>query len=250
MCAIFGFVARHNDTGPSLKTLRAIVRANIARGPHAFGFAWVDARGRMKMFKQTGRLTDDAGVLAIARDARMLVGHLRYATHGDASANINNHPHPADGGWIVHNGVVRNYRELVSELGLLTVSECDSEALGLLIELADGPLAGRAADAVRATEGKLAMLGLWARPTTMIAARRGNPLHFGGAPEGLYLATLGDGLPGKVKSFGDDRVLRLSRRAGKIAIRSTPLPSPAPERQPDLPWWASCGAADSEYRGG
>ena len=260
MCSIFGFIARRDDASPSARALQAIVRGNIGRGPHAFGFAWIDRRGRLCMYKQTGRLTDDLGVLALARDAKMLVGHLRYATHGDASENINNHPHPADGGWIVHNGVVRNYRELVAGLGLLTVSECDSEVLGRLLELSEAKtLAARAAAAVRQTEGSLAMLGLWARPATMIAARRGNPLHYSSAAEGMYLATLPAGLPGiKVESVADDRVLQISRRAGRISISTTKLPTPPRDLSDGLPFWATCdsggagigGRPATEYRGG
>nr|MBA3776947.1 class II glutamine amidotransferase [Betaproteobacteria bacterium] len=162
MCAIFGFIARRPDARVNLRTLAAIARGNVARGPHAFGFAWVDVLGRLRMYKQTGRLVDHLGVLSMARDARMLIGHLRYATHGDAGNNLNNHPHPADGGWIVHNGVLRNYEPLIARHRLRPVSECDSEALGLLIEQSEDPsLSGRVADAVNAADGPLAMLGIW-----------------------------------------------------------------------------------------
>ena len=176
MCAIFGFIAR-DEKKPSIRTLGQIVRGNVQRGPHAFGLSWIDSKGRLRMYKQTGRLTDHLGILAMARDARMLIGHLRWATHGDFRNNLNNHPHSADGGWIVHNGIVDNYRELLDSRDLMPVIECDSEALGLLIEQEAGTLLQRASKAVRATDGLLAMLGLWARPGTMLAVRRGNPLH-------------------------------------------------------------------------
>ena len=44
MCAIFGFIAQHGR-GPRLETLEAIAEMNECRGPHAFGFAWIDSRG-------------------------------------------------------------------------------------------------------------------------------------------------------------------------------------------------------------
>src|SRR5689334_17088742 len=131
MCAIFGFISRGKST-VSLESLARIVRGNVNRGPHAFGFAWITGDGRLHSFKQSGRLTDHLGVLNMTRGARMLIGHLRYATHGDPAANINNQPHPADGGWLVHNGVIRNYESLVTRHHLWTNSECDSEVLGLL----------------------------------------------------------------------------------------------------------------------
>ena len=81
----------------------------------------------------------------MARNARMLVGHCRWATHGDPRNNLNNHPHPADGGWIVHNGVVHNHEDLRRRVRPLAVTECDSEVLGLLIEASTR----HAADAMR-----------------------------------------------------------------------------------------------------
>src|SRR5438270_12970439 len=137
MCGVFGFVSRDNGK-VNLEVLGQIAEVTERRGPHAFGFAWIDRRGRLKCYKQTGRITDHLGLLLMAADARMLVGHCRFATQGSPDDNINNHPHPADGGWLVHNGQVRNYRELVDLFDLYPVSACDSEVLGLLIEQAKG----------------------------------------------------------------------------------------------------------------
>ena len=41
------------------------------------------------------------------------IGHIRWATHGEAS-DINSHPHLSNKGRIavVHNGIIENYREL------------------------------------------------------------------------------------------------------------------------------------------
>jgi len=216
MCAIFGFVAK-GTKGPKLETLAKIVRGNVARGPHAFGFAWIDSRGRLRMYKQTGRLTDDLGVLAMARDAQMLVGHMRWATHGDYRNNLNNHPHPADGGWIVHNGVVQNYSALVARWKLMPITECDSEALGLMVERSTGTIGARMARAARLSQGRLAMLGLWGRPGTLVAVRRGNPLHTADAGEGVYLATLDDGLAG-AKPMADNQAMTFERRGTKVVI--------------------------------
>lgn len=224
MCAIFGYIARGKSTISS-ETLAAIVRGNVNRGPHAFGFAWIDQAGRLHCFKQCGRLTDHLGVLSMARGARMLVGHLRWATHGRPEENINNHPHPADGGWIVHNGVLRNYEQLVHEHDLCPVSACDSEALGLLIERSTADsLLRRCGQAVESAEGSLCMMGLWSRPGSLVVARRGNPLAVSDTPEGVYLATLPRGLPGrKVSMIADDSIRVFSRREGAINVRRMDL---------------------------
>jgi len=100
MCGVFGFVSS-GEGRLNLAALKRIARVTESRGPHAFGFAWIDGRGRLHCFKQTGRITDSLALLGMAAGARMLIGHCRYATHGDYRQNINNHPHAADGGWIV-----------------------------------------------------------------------------------------------------------------------------------------------------
>jgi glucosamine 6-phosphate synthetase-like amidotransferase/phosphosugar isomerase protein len=214
MCGVFGFVSR--DGGKlNLGTLARVARVTERRGPHAFGFAWIDGRGRLKCYKQTGRITDQLGLLAMAADARMLVGHCRFATQGDPADNINNHPHPADGGWIVHNGTIRNYAELVQAFNLFPVSACDSEVLGLLVERGEGGVLERCRVAVQAVcsdeepgslfaaRSPLVLLGLWPRPDRLVAIRRANPLHSGRTEQGYYLASLAEGLPGDVRALGE-----------------------------------------------
>jgi glucosamine 6-phosphate synthetase-like amidotransferase/phosphosugar isomerase protein len=223
MCGVFGFVSRDGGR-PNLGLLARVARVTERRGPHAFGFAWIDARGRLKCYKQTGRITDHLGLLAMAADARMLVGHCRFATQGDPADNINNHPHPADGGWLVHNGQVRNYDALVRSFNLFPVSDCDSEVLGLLVERGEGTVLDRCCAAARAASpdaepgtlfglhSPLVILGLWPRPDRLVAVRRGNPLHCGEADEGVYLASLPDGLPGEVRPIADGTACLFTRK--------------------------------------
>src|SRR5215468_9084244 len=139
MCGVFGYVSRNGkpiDPG----VLCRIAAVTERRGQHAWGLAWIDAKGRLKCFKQKGRITCALGLLRMAADARLLIGHCRYATQGDPRDNITNHPHPCDGGWFVHNGMIREYDSLLGRFGLNPVSECDSEVLGLLVEQEEGTL--------------------------------------------------------------------------------------------------------------
>jgi glucosamine--fructose-6-phosphate aminotransferase (isomerizing) len=253
MCAVWGFIAR-NYSRPRINTLKRIVEANISRGPHAFGFAWIDHEDRIHMFKQTGRLTDDLAILALAANARMLIGHLRYATHGSPADNMNNHPHPSDGGWIVHNGIIQNDRELVEDHNLSPLSQCDSELLGLLIERGEGALTRRCIEAVKLAKGKLATLGLWTRPNALLAVRRGNPLHVAETAEGLYLATLASGLPGNAKEVADNSATAYSfKNTGALHVHVQTFASESSDNVSSYRgrgWHPRIGGEAEEYHGG
>jgi glucosamine 6-phosphate synthetase-like amidotransferase/phosphosugar isomerase protein len=140
----------------------------------------------------------------MASDARLLIGHCRWATQGDPGEAINNHPHPCDGGWLVHNGVVSHYHELIQQYKLHPVSRCDSEVIALLVEKEDGNHLQRACRAVLKVRSQpLVVLGLWRAPQRLVAIRNGNPLHMGCVKEGTYLASLAEGLPGRVSVMKD-----------------------------------------------
>jgi glucosamine 6-phosphate synthetase-like amidotransferase/phosphosugar isomerase protein len=208
MCGVFGFVSADEKTTPDMDHLARIARVTETRGKHAWGMSWIDGAGVLRSFKKTGRITDNLALLKMAADARMLIGHCRYATEGSYDNNVNNHPHPCDGGWIVHNGMIPTWETLVEEHGLHLNSECDSEVLALLMEKFSGSLMERmtaAIDCVRYGQ-PLVMLGLW-KPGRLLAARRGNPLSIGETKRGTYLASLPEGLPGKVSAVPNNRIM-------------------------------------------
>ena len=225
MCGVFGFIANDGHQ-VNLKRLEAIAVATQRRGPHAFGFAWIDQRGRLRMYKQTGRISDHLGLLAMAADARMIVGHCRWATQGDPANNLNNHPHAADGGWIVHNGVIRDYQELCDHHDLAMNTDCDSEVLGLMVERFEGTLAQRCAEAVGQVDSPAVLLGLWSKPARMIAVRSGNPLMMGTAETGIYLGSLRQGLPADAKEVADGTTLefRINTKGRAYATRHETAP--------------------------
>jgi len=206
MCGVFGFVGQGAKGRPDLGKLVEIATVTERRGPHAFGFAWIDGRGRMGMYKQRGRITHNLGLLTMLADARMVIGHTRYATAGNPADNQNNHPHPCDGGWMVHNGVVAGHLDIAERLGLHPVTDCDSEVLAMLIADGRGKLKARCLGAAAVAEPmNLVMLGLW-KPGRLVAVRKGNPLHLSRDTEGTYLASLADGLADP-KVMGNDKAL-------------------------------------------
>jgi len=206
--------------------LKAIASDTASRGKHAFGYAWIDPYGALRHYKQRGNIREHLGLLEMLAHARMIVGHCRYATHGDPRENINNHPFICDGGFVVHNGVIYNAEELVRDQDLWPISECDSEVLVLLYEAMGrhGGIAkrmGRSIDMLSA--GPLAAMGLWntRRGNRLAVARRGHPLHRGDIESGVYFASLEAALPGKVVSMADNRVSVFRQKLkSKEVIRS------------------------------
>ena len=221
MCGVFGFITK-NGSGPDLARLRRIAVETQTRGHHAFGLAWLGPDGIIRTFKRPGPATANLGDLDQCRGATIVIGHCRWATHGNPQTNRNNHPHPAGRGWFVHNGVVANHTALVRRYRLKPQTECDSEALGLLMARFPGALALRAARAAGAADGRLVMLGLWRKPARLLIVRSGNPLSFGETRGGIYFASLPEELPGHVISIKDRYAGVLT--LGEDGIRHDALP--------------------------
>lgn len=215
MCGIFGFITK-GGRGPDLARLKRIAAQTQLRGHHAFGLAWLGADGRLHAFKRPGPATANLGDLDQCHGATVVIGHCRWATHGAPEDNRNNHPHLAGRGWLVHNGVVTNYAQLVRRYGLTPHTQCDSEVLGLLIARFPGLLALRAARTSEAAEGPLAMLGLWRRPARLVVVRSGKPLCFGETAAGFYFGSLPGGLPGKVIAVADGHAGELTFDRGRL----------------------------------
>ena len=222
MCGIFGYIAKHGR-GPDLARLRRIALETETRGRHAFGLAWLDRDGALRTFKRPGAASEALDDLRMVRDAVVVVGHCRWATHGAPEDNRNNHPHPAGRGWLVHNGVVHNHQRLARDYRLAPRTQCDSEVLGLLLARMAGPIDLRAARAAEAADGPLALLGVWAKPARLLVVRRGKPLSIGDTDDGSYFGSLAGELPGITLPIPDGYAGVLSLQSGKIEERGVAI---------------------------
>lgn len=239
MCGVFGFIADgRSDKGPNIKALKRMAVTTEARGRHAFGIAWLDQAGRLHAIKKPGKITDHLNLLDQCRGARVVVGHCRYATQGNPKNNANNHPHPADGGWLVHNGTVTNYKAIKSDREIDTMTECDSEILCRLIERSTKKsLLARLVDATNTTAANddVGLLGVW-KPGRLVMVKRGKPMQVSKTRSGTYVASLTEGLPGNPKRVNNYTAVEWTWREGEAPKRrEMQVPKPK-ERNHEGEW--------------
>src|SRR3989344_4410203 len=115
------------------------------------------------------------------------IAHLRWATHGEPT-EVNAHPHSDGSGeiWVVHNGIIENFKELKEKLveaGHTFKSKTDTEVLAHLVEehlkteKSFEKAALAALNDVRGTYG--IALQYKKEPDRIIAARMGSPIVLG-----------------------------------------------------------------------
>lgn len=133
MCGIIGYIGKR----PALPILLEGLKRLEYRGYDSAGL--VILNNKITCVKTSGRVADLEDKIGARRiDGCLGVAHTRWATHGEPN-EINAHPHSDCGGniWVVHNGIIENYRELKDDLvkkGHKFLSETDSEVIAHLIE--------------------------------------------------------------------------------------------------------------------
>ena len=113
------------------------------------------------------------------------IAHTRWATHG-APTIANAHPHHdmSQSIWLVHNGIIENYRELKEGLkvqGINFYSDTDTEVLVKLIgSFYRGNLLQATRSALKAVRGTYGIAVMSERePDKIVVARLGSPIVLG-----------------------------------------------------------------------
>jgi len=113
------------------------------------------------------------------------IAHLRWATHGEPT-EINAHPHGSGNVWVVHNGIIENFKELKAKLqdaGHTFISATDTEVIAHLVDqhIREGLDFEKAVFAmlgeVKGTYGLCIQYA--AEPRKIIGARMGAPVVLG-----------------------------------------------------------------------
>ena len=193
MCGIVGCIGTKKAKPILLDGLRRLEY----RGYDSAGLAVWDGQ-TVNLAKTKGRVADLAELVREQALAGTVgIAHTRWATHGEPSAK-NAHPQTDEDKnvFVVHNGIVENYKPLkqkLEQLGHCFQSETDTEVLAHLVEhfLKQGAdLEHAVKQALRRVRGTYAVLVMAAsEPDTLIAARFSSPLRIGMADGQIIVAS-------------------------------------------------------------
>lgn len=189
MCGIVGYIGKQKATPILIEGLRRLEY----RGYDSAGIS-IFNQEKISTFKSVGRVAElENKVNGKEIFGNAGIAHTRWATHGKP-CDKNSHPHSDCKGnvFLVHNGIVENYRELKEELekrGHKFRSETDSEVVAHLIEEFNKKMdfknsVLKSLKLLRGTYG-LAIMNK-KEPNKIIAARLGSPLVLG-LGEGEYI---------------------------------------------------------------
>ncbi|SFB08238.1 glutamine--fructose-6-phosphate transaminase [Lentibacillus halodurans] len=132
MCGIVGYIGQHDTKEILLNGLEKLEY----RGYDSAGIAVLNDED-IDLYKVKGRIAALRKRVNDTALSTMGIGHTRWATHGEPSAE-NAHPHQSATGRfvLVHNGVIENYQELKRDYlnGVAFGSETDTEVIVQLVE--------------------------------------------------------------------------------------------------------------------
>lgn len=180
MCGIVGYIGNRDAQNILVGGLKRLEY----RGYDSAGIVTLDSNGSATLLREKGKVIELESLVAKNDKSDGIgIGHTRWATHGVPAQN-NAHPHQAGDVYMVHNGIIENYKELKAELKRHEFkSETDSEVLVALIDslyTQDTSLENAVIQALQLVEGTYGIAVVSARePGVVIVARKGSPLIIG-----------------------------------------------------------------------
>ena len=185
MCGIVGYIGKNNNPQLGLSALRRLEY----RGYDSAGMAVFNPeKQEILCLKAKGKIDELEKKFSEARfSGSPFILHTRWATHGEPS-EVNAHPHCdcRKNIYLVHNGIIENYKELKEALiteGHKFASDTDTEVLAHLIEKYSRPeqtLEEAVRHALKEVKGAYALAVISRNdPQKIVAAKLGSPLILG-----------------------------------------------------------------------
>ena len=240
MCGIVGYVGDKKAQDFLVSGLKRLEY----RGYDSAGVATVSDSGEATLIRAKGKITElEKKIAKDKRDDHVGVGHTRWATHGEPS-ETNAHPHRAGKIYVVHNGIIENYKDLKKTLkGHEFQSETDSEVLAALIDsfyhdgkysLVDAVV--QALKLVKGTYGIAVVSEL--SPEELVVARSGSPLVIGVGNNETLVASDASALVGHTKRaiyLNDGEVAVVRKDSIEIkTLNAEPVSAKVEEIETDL----------------
>lgn len=201
MCGIVGYIGGKRAQNFLMSGLKRLEY----RGYDSAGIVTLDDGGVATLLRAKGKISNlEEKVAKNKRDDRIGIGHTRWATHGEPS-ETNAHPHQAGPIFLVHNGIIENYKELKGQLRQHEFkSETDSEVLAALIEsfYQNGkyPLVNAVVQALKLVKGTYGIAVVSElSPNEMVVARSESPLVIGVGNNETLVASDASALIGHTK---------------------------------------------------
>jgi glucosamine--fructose-6-phosphate aminotransferase (isomerizing) len=191
MCGIVGYLGSR----PAVPILMEGLERLEYRGCDSAGIAVIEDN-RLIVTKSAGKLAALKSNLNSNMDnARIGIGHTRWATHGRPS-DTNAHPHlDCSGNFaVVHNGIIENYQELrhrLTNAGHRFVSDTDTEVVAHLLEhYYEGDLIQAVLKTLPDLRGSYALAVTSSyHPNELVGVRQNSSLIIGLAEGETYLAS-------------------------------------------------------------
>lgn len=206
MCGIFAY---NGDTDCREKLVNGLKMLEY-RGYDSAGIVGINNKNEIFLEKAVGRVSALASKVDVRNDDTSLyttgIAHTRWATHGGVT-QPNTHPHYSGSGrfYIVHNGIIENYKELKSELEKTYdfYSQTDTEVVAKLIEsLYDGNLKTTMEKVSKKLVGAYSLATLdKENPGTIVGIKLGSPLIVGEAEDGVYISSDVNALSSLAESY-------------------------------------------------
>ena len=240
MCGIVGYVGEKKAQDFLVSGLKRLEY----RGYDSAGIATFDENGTATLVKTKGKIAGlETKLIENRRTDRAGIGHTRWATHGEPS-ELNAHPHHVGDIYLVHNGIIENYKKLKAELEQYEFqSETDSEVLAALIDSfyqgGKYPLANAVVQALKLAQGTYGIAVMSDKnPEEIVVARAGSPLVIGVGHNETLIASDASALLGHTKQaiyLNDGEVATVTKNSIEIkTLNAEPVSAKVEEIETNL----------------